>query len=309
MRWQNGRRPLVFLLDGLNEVPQAYKASCSQAVQTFLEHSPPLHRCVITFRPGGDLEATSSRSAENHRLQVADILKFGPQQVSEYLKAQCRTELRSRISGRLEDLASNPFLLWAITLTLGRISGEGRENRGSLFAALIDGYVFEDREAIKPGYRATDYNYTFVKKPVLAQLALKMTQDGVTAVKDGPELRQQGSPWLEALEVERPRLGLPLKAGIFIAEDYSPLSLLYETVSNGVRVQDGSAFALCTSAFRNTSRLWQVVLSPASTGRCCCAGGIQRNRLRYLEQVPKITTCWGYTGIQINTPFFSNSLH
>ena len=68
-----------------------------------------------------------------------------------YLKAQGRTDLESRISYQLEGLASNPFLLWAITRVFtAPTAGPGLRNRGTLFQALIDDYIFEQREKSKP---------------------------------------------------------------------------------------------------------------------------------------------------------------
>jgi tetratricopeptide (TPR) repeat protein len=245
VRWREGRRPVVLLLDGLNEVARAFQPSCTQALWTLLQNSPPVHRYVITSRPGAEFEAVASYSTENQRLRVADILKFEPQQVQEYLKAQGRTGLQSRISGRLEDLASNPFLLWAITRTLANSQQESLLNRGSLFRALIDRYIFGVREQSKPKPRPTDYNYELVKKPVLAQLALRMTEDGVTVVPDGPALWQQVAKYLLAADQQREQgRQLPPEAEIFMPKDYSAVSFLRETVENGVLVRgsDGLRF-------------------------------------------------------------------
>jgi tetratricopeptide (TPR) repeat protein len=239
-RWRDGRRPIVFLLDGVNEVARAHQPSCAQALRTLLQNSLPLHHYVITSRPGGEFEAMASDSTESGRLQVADVLEFGPEKVQGYLKAQGRTEIQSRISGALKDLASNPFLLWAITRTLDHSEDSGHKNRGSLFAALIDRYVFKEREQRKPKPRPTDYNYELVKKPVLAQLALKMLEDGVTVVTDGPELLQQLSKHLLALASEQEHdRALTLEAEVFMPKDYSPVSFLRETVDNGVLVREG----------------------------------------------------------------------
>ena len=100
-------------------------------------------------------------------------MQFGPERVREDLQAQGRSELQSRLSGRLEELASNPFLLWAITRTLVSHEQASLKNRGSLFTALIDRYIFDEREQSKPKPRPTQYNYALIKKPVLAKLALR----------------------------------------------------------------------------------------------------------------------------------------
>jgi tetratricopeptide (TPR) repeat protein len=236
--WRDGRRPITFLLDSLNEVAQAYQASCIQALRTALQNSPPLHRYIITSRPGGEFEAVAGRSTDDRRVQAADILKFGPQETQSYLKAQGLVDLQSRISGRLEELASNPFLLWAITRTLASSPQGTLKNRGSLFGALIDDYIFKEREQSKPKPRPTDYNYEFVKKPVLAQLALEMTENGVTEVIDNRSLWKQIKKHLAVLEDEH-RGELPLEAETFMPPDKSAVSFLREAVNNGVLMRDG----------------------------------------------------------------------
>jgi hypothetical protein len=237
-RWREGLRPIVFLLDGLNEVALANQLSCIQALSTLLQNSPPLHRYVITSRPGGEFETAASHPTEIRRLRVADTLKFGPQQVQQYLKAQGKTDLQSRISGHLEELASNPFLLWAITRTLAKLQQETPNSRGSLFRALIDRYIFGKREKSKPK-PPTEYNYEFIKKPVLAQLALKMSDDGVTVATDYPALHQQIAKCILALDQEREqKRELPLEAKLFMPKDYAAVSFLRETMENGILVQD-----------------------------------------------------------------------
>ena len=238
--WRDGRRPITFLLDSLNEVAQAYQASCIQALRTALQNSPPVHRYVITSRPGGEFEAVAGRSTDDRRVQVADILKFGSQETQRYLEAQGLVDLQSRISGRLEDLASNPFLLWAITRTLASSRQGTLKNRGSLFRALIDHYIFKEREQSKPKPRPTDYNYDLVKKPILAQLALEMTENGVTVVTDDRSLWKQVKKHLLALEDEH-RRELPLEAETFMPPDNSAVSFLREAVNNGLLIRDGNS--------------------------------------------------------------------
>jgi tetratricopeptide (TPR) repeat protein len=241
-QWRDSRRPIVFLLDGLNEVAQAFRPSCTQALRTLLQNSPLIHSYVITSRPGDEFEAMSICEAE--RLQVLDIVKFRPHQIDEYLKAQGRTELKSRISKRLEGLASNPFLLWAITRTLASSRGGGPKNTGGLFRELIDRYIFQEREQSKPKPRPTEYNYELVKKPVLAQLALEMTENGITVIPVG-RVRQQVAKHLLALEQHRQKeRQLPLKPEVFMPDNYAAESFLHETVENGIvlREADGIRF-------------------------------------------------------------------
>lgn len=235
-RWQSGTRPMVVLLDGLNEVAASYRSSCTRALWTLLQNSAPCHRYVITSRPGGELESMATTSTDHRQLRVADVLAFDPAQVRQYFEAQGRAELHERLSVQLRGLASNPFLLWAITRTLGE--SPHIKNRGTLFSALIDGYIFEKREQGKPTPRPTSYNYRVVKQPVLARLALTMIEGGVTDIAEGPELYRGVAKQLLALEEANAR-ALALEAETFMPRDFSGEGLVREIVDNGVLVREG----------------------------------------------------------------------
>jgi tetratricopeptide (TPR) repeat protein len=234
-RWRAGSRAMVILLDGLNEVAAAYRSGCTKALWTLLQNSSPRHRYVITSRPGGELESMAANDVGHHPLRVADLLAFGPQQVRDYLAAQGRSDLQERLAGQLEGLASNPFLLWAIV----RTSGESPHvrNRGTLFRALIDDYIFDKRERDKPFPRPTTYNYRLVKQPVLARVALTMIEQGVTDVEDGPALYQPVAEQLSALKRANHRVRA-LRPGTFMPATYSGEGLVREVVDNGVLVRE-----------------------------------------------------------------------
>jgi tetratricopeptide (TPR) repeat protein len=239
-RWQSGPRPLLFLLDALNEVSRAHAEGCTRALMTLLQGSYPQHRYIITARPGTDLESIAERGAENLQLRVFDLLKFSTAQVSAYLKAQGQADLQSRISDQLEGLASNPFLLWAITRVLtAPTAGQDKWNRGTLFQALIDHYIFEQREKSKPKPRPTTYNFELVKKPVLAALASKMIEDGVTQVTDRIELWTQVAERLKELADKHQHV-YPLEPETFMPPQFAAVTLLSELLDNGVLVREGS---------------------------------------------------------------------
>jgi Domain of unknown function (DUF4062)/NACHT domain len=279
IRWRDGRRPLVLLLDGLNEVAQAHQPSCSRALQTLLQNSPGLHRYVIASRPGSELEITFKHSTETHRLQLADMVDFGPQQIREYLEAQGGSDVLSRISGHLEAMAANPFLLWAMARTLARSPAERLQSRGSLLRELIDRYIFQEREQSKPKPRPTDYSYDRVKKLVLGELALKMTEDGITVVTDGPALQQQIANSLLTLAQQREQdRELPLEPEVFMPKDFAAVSFLREVVDNGVVVRDGDGLRFMHEAV-------QEYFASAALDRLTVEDIVQRAPLLKLAQL------------------------
>jgi tetratricopeptide (TPR) repeat protein len=234
--WRSGSRPMTILLDGVNEVAAAYRSGCTQALWTLLQNSSPRHRYVITSRPGGELESMAVNSVDNRQLRVADILEFTWLQVEAFLAAQGRSDLRSRLSGELAGLASNPFLLWAIVRTSG--DSPHIRNRGTLFQALIGDYIFEKRERRKPAPRPTNYSYRLVKEPVLSRLALTMIEQGMTDLVDGPVLYQEIAAQLIALEQSN-RRALALQAETFMPQNYSGEGLVREVIENGVLIREG----------------------------------------------------------------------
>lgn len=234
--WRGGSRPIVLLLDGINEVQTSVDAPFAEAVWKLLQAASARHRCVITSRPGGQLEMLATRADESHRLRLADLREFGENQVDEYLTAQGRSELRERFSEPIRALTANPFLLWAITRTLA-MSPDIR-NRGSLFQALIDRYIFETREQSKRPHPPTDYNYQLVKKPVLAALALKMVDEGVTDLGHRDALTPVSGQLLEVAKLGDNRLQ-PFEAVTFMPRDYSAATLVRECLDNGVLILEG----------------------------------------------------------------------
>ena len=236
--WREAPRTMTILLDGLNEAPREFRSTCARAIGTLLQNSRSGHSYVITSRPGSELEAMSADPTESLGLRVAELMKFEPSQVEQYLEAQGLSDLRDRITGQLKGLAENPFLLWALTRTLAMTRASAPNNRGSLFTALVDRYIFEQREGRKPPPRPTQYNYLWVKKPVLAALALKMIEDGVVELAEDQALWQFVAKQLLDLEQKHYR-ALPLEPETFMPKDYAAASILSEVVNNGVVIRDG----------------------------------------------------------------------
>jgi hypothetical protein len=236
--WRSGSRALLFLFDGLNEVARAYRETCTRALLTVLQGPHPLHRYVVTTRPGGPLEQVAGYSTEASALVILDLLDLRPEQVRRYVAAQGRSDDYERIRPHVEGLASSPFLLWAITRALDSApSGMAVRSRGGLLRNLIDYYIYEVRERGKAAPRPTTYNYALVKKPVLARLALRMSGEERTAVPEDLPLWQDVLAHLH--EIEQAYEGiLELTPEVFMPADRTAAGLLDEVVDNGVLIRE-----------------------------------------------------------------------
>jgi tetratricopeptide (TPR) repeat protein len=240
-QWRNGDRPLLFLLDGLNEVPLAYQPVCVKALLTLMHGPHQDHRYVVTSRPGSELEQIAAHPTEGSGLKILDVLEFGPGQVRRYLGVQGDTVAYDQLSAHIQSLASNPFLLWAITRALVIIPGDkAPRSRGGLFRALIDHYILEVREHGKPAPRPTRYSYKLVKKPVLSQLALDMTKRGITTVPEDLMLWQTILDRLRSLE-HTYQGALELKPETFMPDHYTAAAFLDEIIDNGLLVRESGS--------------------------------------------------------------------
>ena len=240
-QWRSGERPLLFLLDGLNEVPRAYQQVCVQALLTLMQGPHQGHRYVVTSRPGSELEQIATHPTEGSGLKVLDLLEFGPSQVRRYLSAQGDARVYDQLATHIHSLTSNPFLLWAVTRALVIASGDkAPRSRGGLFRALIDHYIFEVREHGKPAPRPTRYNYELVKKPVLAKLALDMTERGITTIPEDLTLWQKISEQLRSLE-HTYQGALELNSETFMPDGYTAAAFLDEIIDNGLLFRESGS--------------------------------------------------------------------
>jgi tetratricopeptide (TPR) repeat protein len=236
--WRSGERPLLFLFDGLNEVPRAYRETCTRALLTIVQGPDPLHRYVVTTRPGGPLEQIAGHPTEGSGLVVLELLDMRPDQVRRYVTAQGRADYYERIRRHVEGLASSPFLLWAVTRALDSApSGTAADSRGDLFRNLIDYYIYEVRERGKAAPRPTTYNYALVKKPVLARLALRMSGEERTAIPE--DLLLWRGVLAHLREIEETYEGiLEFVPEVFMPADRTAAGLLDEVVDNGVLIRE-----------------------------------------------------------------------
>ena len=175
--WLKGPRDLLFLLDGLNEVADDAQPAVEAALLRLLGERR--HRYVITSRP----TATADRlAAVVPDLVPADVVRLTPQQVREYLAGYGVEALYAQLGEELRGLAANPFMLWAIVQACtGLESSALPSNIGALYRLFVDDYVFGRRE---PGKRPppTTFEYARAKRPVLAEVALAMTEVGQTRI-------------------------------------------------------------------------------------------------------------------------------
>jgi HEAT repeat protein len=117
---------------------------------------------------------------ERCKIDELSVVQLNDDQLEDFLTRHGAVHLYQQMGSELKALARNPFLLWALAQScVGLAKAELPRNTGQLYRNLIDGYLFETHERRKEP-SPTEYNYERVKKPMLASLALKMTEEGVT---------------------------------------------------------------------------------------------------------------------------------
>lgn len=236
--WRGGGRPLLFLLDGLNEIAPDFQESCLLAIRELASHGAP-HRYLVTSRPGGG--AAERLGSSEGRFAAYDALAIGPNEVRAYLDARGLAGLYERLGDRLRALAGTPFLLMALAQSCaGRKPGEMPANLGQLYRGFIDRYVFEKREPAKPN-APTRYDYPAVKRPLCAFLAERMTAAGGTRLAWDGALEAVVAARLETIHDahRRTRRVMP-------ADDWRVDELFDELAANGLldRVPDGNGLAV-----------------------------------------------------------------
>ncbi len=222
--WQQGKRPLLFLLDGFNEVGQSFQESCRLALGKLMRKS--FHLYVITSRPTVEAEQLTKQI---RGIKVLDILQLHDEQMESFLASHDAAQIYEQMGNQLKGLVRNPFMLWALVQSCsGFAQSELPRNKGQLYQNFIDHYIFSEREASKVP-PPTRYDYGRVKRQILAQLAYQMTDQAETRIVLDDALEDHLINWLEAINTRNKRRRKEVMPDDWSAEDF-----LYETLLNGV---------------------------------------------------------------------------
>jgi tetratricopeptide (TPR) repeat protein len=236
--WLDARRPLLFLMDGFNEVKPEFQGDCLRALDELLEISR--HGIVITSRPNLAIARWISGRDD---VQAVELVNLDDRQIEGFLARQNALPLLRRMENQLKELSRNPFMLWALVRSCADLpAGELPRNKGQLYLNLLDLYIFgeQGREATKRP-PPTRYNYGLVKKPILSRLALEMAREGVTR-------REEDLPTLKRLrdhlvDVRDKYLGTyEIKPYELMPDPPGAKALLDEVVENGVLRRVGNSF-------------------------------------------------------------------
>jgi HEAT repeat protein len=227
--WRTATRPLLFLLDGLNEVRPDRQAAVGLALQRLL--APGRHSYLVTSRP----MSAATRLGAVPGVKVVDLLELDDDQVEEYLSER-GAHLEHGASRRsLPDAARNPFVLWGLSESSGP---DGTvtvpTTLGKAYATFIDEYVFGRREPAKSP-PPTLYDYQRVKRPVLGRVAYGMTLRGATRAALERDVEDELVETLEAIEAAaaRRRRVMPEK---WCLEDF-----IAEVIENGILRDEAGA--------------------------------------------------------------------
>jgi formylglycine-generating enzyme required for sulfatase activity len=138
-----GAARCVFLFDGLNEVPPAYRDSLVDELVRWMA-AFPRHPLILTSRVQDELWRRL-RTAVSQTMVIQEI---GDDQAWEYLKAHLHergTALYSRLDDRLRALARRPLLLWLIK-EAGAAGEMVPGNRGELYARFVSRMLRRDTD-------------------------------------------------------------------------------------------------------------------------------------------------------------------
>ncbi len=222
--WRQTDQPVLFLLDGLNEVGAEYRMLCVDTLAG--EFLRDVHGYVVSSRFGHE----STELAERARMTVLEVSELDDAAVQQYLSRAGFATLADRLPPGLLRLLKNPFMLWAFA-SVASMQNVGRRavNRGQLYRLLVDEYLFGSREKLLR--EASRYDYERVKKPVLALLARRMADSGRTTEPRLPALRSVLAV-LDGLETER-RL-VSRSSETFMPAPSNAGDLVDELIQNGI---------------------------------------------------------------------------
>lgn len=235
--WREDSRSILFLMDGFNEIGSDFQSSCARALEALMQRHQ--HICVITSRPVSQVRSL----AERCKIDELNVVQLSDYQLEDFLTRHGAARLYQQMGSELKDLARNPFLLWALAQScVGLAKTELPRNKGQLYRKLIDTYLFETQEQRKEP-SPTEYNYERVKRPVLASLALRMTQEGVT--RNAQDINLLREVHKQLTEIRTAYEGLvDVKPYELMPDPLSAKGVLDEAVLNGVlrRVGDTIEF-------------------------------------------------------------------
>lgn len=235
--WQDDTRPILFLMDGFNEVGSDFQSSCALALEALIQR--PQHLIVITSRPTSQVQPLIERC----KIDELRFVQLNDDQLEDFLTRHGVAHLFQQMESELKDLVRNPFLLWALAQSCaGLAKSELPRNKGELYRNLIDRYLFETHEAQKEP-SPTEYNYERVKKPVLASIALRMIEEGVTRTVQDKQLLRDVHKQLTEIRADHEGL-IDVRPHEFMPDPPSAKGILDEAVLNGVlrRVGDTVEF-------------------------------------------------------------------
>lgn len=227
--WRDGRRRILFLLDGYNEVGADYREDCSLAIEDLMEGRR--HHYVITSRPGGEAEGLPKNIKG---MKILEITPLSGDQIRTFAQEHA-PGLFDRMGSRLKELATNPSVLQLLVRACAeQAEGELPNNLGHLYQIFIDDHIFNKREPSKKP-APTVFSYNLAKRPVLGKLADRMTADSETRTMRNDELEKELVSWLKEAVDKNPH------QEVVRVEKWRVEGFLSETIQNGIlREVDGS---------------------------------------------------------------------
>ena len=257
--WRESKRPLLFLMDGFNEVAPEFQEACILALGELVQVGR--HGFLITSRPVASIEALIN---DRSGVQASQIVELKEHQIRDFLTRHQAAELYDRMEDDLKKLSENPFMLWALTQSCKDLTpGELPRNKGQLYTNFIEYYIFEKREKKKLP-PPTRYNYALVKKPILARLAHEMTRRGVTRHPVNMATYEQLRDHLQEIRMRSEGL-VEIKAYELMPDPPTAKNLLDEIVHNGVLRRSGETLEFMHQSIRDCFAAMALLDLPLSS--------------------------------------------
>jgi tetratricopeptide (TPR) repeat protein len=257
--WRGSKRPLLFLLDGFNEIGGEFQSSFLLALQELIQVNR--HGYRITSRTEVLLERFASDRSD---VQAGEVVELDEAQVSEFLSRLEAGALFDRMGAELKKLGRNPFMLWALARSCAEMpQGDLPRNKGQLYLNFIERYIFGMREARKLP-PPTTYSYPLVKKPILGRLALEMTRDGLVKRQEDLPFLKRIRDQLREIRGEYDQL-LEVRAHDLMPDPPVAKGLLDEVVRNGVLQRVGDSLEFMHQSIQDCFAAMALVEEPISS--------------------------------------------
>lgn len=238
--WREEKRPLGLLLDGLDEMSASAMDDFRRALGALFNMDQlERHVFVLACRPGS--LADDIRQAQPGLYELS-LLSLNDRDIQQFLVSYGANWLATLLDSNLREVVQTPELLSALAQVGGNLlRGVLPQNAGQIYQLLIDRHL--------PAKGKGEYDYWYVKRPILAYLAYEMLLKNETRVECSDTLYSTIAATLERLSH-----GYNRRRAYLLPDRWSAEGLLAELFSSPVltqAVEDGNRLEFTKSGYRD----------------------------------------------------------